>query len=27
VFFRIWLRGIELDRWHYLTNIWEGWNL
>lgn len=27
VYFRIWLRGIELDRWHYLTNIWEGWNL
>lgn len=27
VFFRVWLRGIELDRWHYLTNIWEGWKL
>lgn len=27
VFFRIWLRGIELDRWHYLTNIWEGWKI
>ena len=27
VFFRIWIRGIELDRWHYLTNIWEGWKL
>ena len=27
VYFRIWLRGIELDRWHYLTNIWEGWTL
>ena len=27
VYFRVWLRGIELDRWHYLTNIWEGWKL
>lgn len=27
VFFRIWLHGVELDRWHYLTNIWEGWKL
>lgn len=25
VYFRIWLRGIELKRWDYLTNIWEGW--
>ena len=27
VYFRIWLRGIELDRWPYLTNIWTGWTL
>lgn len=27
VYFRVWLRGTELDRWHYLTNIWEGWKL
>lgn len=27
VYFRVWLRGIESDRWHYLTNIWEGWKL
>ncbi len=27
VYFRVWLRNIELNRWHYLTNIWEGWNL
>ena len=27
VYFRSWLRGIELDRWHYLTNIWDGWTL
>lgn len=27
VYFRIWLRRMELDRWRYLTNIWEGWNL
>ncbi len=27
VYFRVWLRGIEQDRWHYLTNIWEGWKI
>ncbi|PYS91602.1 MAG: hypothetical protein DMF64_11565 [Acidobacteria bacterium] len=27
VYFRIWIRGLELDRWHYLTNIWEGWKI
>ena len=27
VYFRVWLRGIELDRWHYLTNMWDGWKL
>ena len=27
VYFRAWLRRVELDRWHYLTNIWEGWKL
>jgi Phytanoyl-CoA dioxygenase (PhyH) len=27
IFFRVWLRAVELDRWHYLTNIWEGWKL
>lgn len=27
VYFRIWLRRMELDRWRYLTNIWEGWSL
>ncbi len=25
IFFRVWLRDLELRRWHYLTNIWEGW--
>ena len=23
VYFRVWLRLVELDRWHYLTNIWK----
>ena len=27
IFFRIWLRAMESNRWHYLTNIWDGWNL
>jgi hypothetical protein len=27
VYFRVWLRRMESDRWHYLTNIWEGWKL
>jgi ectoine hydroxylase-related dioxygenase (phytanoyl-CoA dioxygenase family) len=27
VYFRVWLRSIESDRWHYLTNIWDGWKL
>jgi len=27
VYFRVWLRAMELDRWRYLTNIWEGWKL
>lgn len=27
VYFRVWLRRVELDRWHYLTNIWEGWRM
>ena len=27
VFFRVWLRGIDADRWHFLTNIWEGWKV
>jgi hypothetical protein len=27
IYFRIWLRGIEQRRWHYLTNIWDGWNI
>ena len=27
VYFRIWLRSIGLDRFHYLTNIWDGWKL
>ena len=27
IFFRIFLRAMESNRWHYLTNIWEGWNL
>jgi len=27
VYFRVWLRRVELDRWQYLTNIWEGWRL
>jgi Phytanoyl-CoA dioxygenase (PhyH) len=27
VYFRIWLRDVEVDRWKYLTNIWEGWKI
>lgn len=27
VYFRIWLRGIESDRWNYLVNIWDGWKI
>jgi hypothetical protein len=27
VYFRVWLRAMESNRWHYLTNIWEGWKL
>lgn len=27
IYFRTWLRKIESDRWHYLTNIWDGWKL
>ena len=27
VYFRIWLRGLENRRWHYLTNIWDGWKI
>ncbi len=27
IYFRIWLRGLELNRWHYLTNIWDGWKI
>ena len=27
VYFRIWLKGIEDRRWHYLTNIWDGWKI
>jgi hypothetical protein len=27
IFFRVWLRSVELDRWHYLTNIWTGWRI
>ena len=27
VYFRVWLRSVESDRWHYLTNIWDGWKL
>jgi len=27
VFFRIWLRGLALRRWHHLTHIWTGWRL
>ena len=27
VYFRIFLRAVELDRWRYLTNIWDGWRL
>ncbi len=25
IYFRVWLRGLEQRRWHYLTNIWDGW--
>jgi hypothetical protein len=27
IFFRVWLRDIEQRRWHYLTNMWDGWNI
>lgn len=27
VYFRIWLRGLEEQRWHYLTHMWDGWNI
>lgn len=27
IYFRIWLRGLEQHRWHYLTNIWDGWQI
>ena len=27
IFFRVWLRSVELDRWRYLTNIWDGWRI
>jgi hypothetical protein len=27
VYFRVWLRKMESDRWHYLTNMWDGWKL
>ncbi|MFT4979348.1 MAG: hypothetical protein ACI8S6_005258 [Myxococcota bacterium] len=27
VFFRLWLKGLPLRRWHYLTNIWSGWRI
>ena len=27
VYFRVWLRGLEQRRWHYLTNIWDGWKV
>lgn len=27
VYFRIWLRGIEQDRWRYLINMWDGWKI
>jgi Phytanoyl-CoA dioxygenase (PhyH) len=27
IYFRVWLRKMESDRWHYLTNMWEGWKL
>jgi len=27
IYFRIWLRGLEQRRWHYLTNIWDGWKI
>lgn len=27
IYFRVWLRNVESDRWHYLTNIWDGWKL
>ena len=27
IYFRVWLRKVESDRWHYLTNMWDGWKL
>ncbi len=27
IYFRVWLKKMESERWHYLTNMWEGWNL
>ena len=27
IYFRVWLRKVESYRWHYLTNMWDGWRL
>jgi len=27
IYFRVWLRRMESNRWHYLTNMWDGWKL
>ena len=27
IYFRVWLRKVESDRWHYLTHMWDGWKL
>ena len=27
IYFRVWLRSLESNRWHYLTNMWDGWKL
>lgn len=27
IYFRVWLRDIEANRWKYLTNMWSGWRV
>ena len=27
VYFRLWLKDIDTDRWGYMTDIWRGWRL
>ena len=27
VYFRLWLKGMRLRRWHFMTHIWDGWRV